>query len=534
MPGRSRPSGLLFPALLVAALAVIVFCNAIPGDFVFDDKLIQRDARIRGETSFWTIFVTDYWYKYIGTSADLYRPLTIASYALNYRLAGLSSPAFHCVNILLHAAVCVLVVVLVDALLRDRTLAIVAGLLFATHPLHTEAATGIVGRAEILSTLFLLAALCLHCRAYTLGGRGRTFWLPLALIAYFCALLSKETAIVGVGLLLLIDFIMHAGNQPAAAGATESRFTGWNLRQVAAVVGLYAGVAVVYVLIRYSVVGQFIQKPPPRSYLLLFDQPLVMRLCTALQILAIYLRLLIFPATLSADYSYRQVPLIDSLAAGAALSGLLAGVALCGAFVWAVRRRAWPAVFALGFFAICYTLVSNLLIPLQVLVAERLMYLPSVGFCVGLAWLWVQLARRCARAAAPRWLRHVPAGLVAAVVLLYSGRTIVRNFDWRNNETLYAATVRAAPECFAAHYNYSAILLRQPDRAELALEELLKAYAIRQDHYPSLVNLSSVYLGRGQLEKARDIALQGLKIRPDGAELRQLLNAAEAQLRRGG
>src|SRR5574341_621875 len=78
------------PVLLVGALAVLVYVNGLPGGFVFDDKLIQRDPRIQGQTSLWTIFATDYWYTYIGTSADLYRPLTILSYAFNYKLFGLS------------------------------------------------------------------------------------------------------------------------------------------------------------------------------------------------------------------------------------------------------------------------------------------------------------------------------------------------------------------------------------------------------------------------------------------------------------
>ena len=73
------------------------------------------------------------------------------------------------------------------------------------------------------------------------------------------------------------------------------------------------------------------------------------------------------------------------------------------------------------------------------------------------------------------------------------------------------------------------------EKEEIAIiEELVKAYNIRQDHYPSLVNLSSVYLDLGQPEKAREIALHGLQIRPDGKEIRQVLDAAEAQLRRRG
>ena len=507
--------------MLVAGLAVVVYLNGIPGAFVFDDKLIQRDPRINGQTSFWTIFVTDYWYTYIGTSADLYRPLTIASYALNHMAAGSSSPAFHVVNILLHALVSVLVVLLIDAVCAQRGLAIVAGALFATHPVHTEAVTGIVGRAEVLSTLFLLLALVLQARDYTLWGAGRRRWLPVSLLAYFCALLSKETAIVGPGLVGLIDYLRQAD-------APVSRDTRWNPRRTLGVVALYASVAVAYLVVRYAVVGRFIQKAPPRSYLLLFGQPLLTRIFTAFEVLAIYLRLLLFPLTLSADYSYRQVPLLDAPDA-VAVAGMLAALVLGAGFVWVVRRRVWTVVCALGFFLVSYSVVANFPIPLQVLVAERLMYLPSVGFCLAVAWAWAWLAWRLNTV--PH-LRYMPHGLLALLVLFYSTRTVVRNFDWRDAETIYAATVRAAPQCFAARFNYSAILMRQPGRSELALEQLEQAYQIRQDHYPALVNLSTLYLNTGRPEKAREIALQGLAVRPDGKEIRGVLESAEAQMRK--
>jgi len=326
--------------LLVVAVAVAVYLNGIPGQFVFDDKLIQRDPRISGQTSFWTIFVTDYWHAYIGTSHDLYRPLTIASYALNRMLTGLHPEAFHAVNIVLHAAASVLVVLLVEALLADGVLALAAGLLFAAHPVHTEAVTGIVGRAEVLSALFLLLALWVQARDYGVLGRGPRVGLPLALLAYFCALGAKETAIVGPGLVALVDRVQQQRRAPER----------WDWRRTAVRTALYVGVAATYVVIRYAVIGRFLQAPPPKSDVL-FGKPLAMRVVTACEIFAIYGRLLVLPRTLSADYSYRQVPLLDTLDTVAAM-GLLAAVAVAGVGLWALRRRVWPVWFAIGFFLV--------------------------------------------------------------------------------------------------------------------------------------------------------------------------------------
>ncbi len=521
----------------VALIAVVVYLNAIPADFAFDDKLIQRDPRINGSEGFWRIFVTDYWYKYIGTSADLYRPLTIASYALNFMIAGLNSSAFHAVNVVLHAAVCALVVILIDALLRDRLLALVCGLLFATHPIHAEAVTGIVGRAEILTALFLLLALYLHARQYTLRGVGQTVWLPVAGLAYFCALLSKETAIVGPGLLLLVDVVGRMRRRREVSdgrpGSTAEQRSAPRLAHTAGVLAMYVAIAAVYVWVRFLVVGVFLQKPPLKNYYLLFGHPLTTRLLTGFKVLAIYAKLLFFPVTLSADYSYRQVTLSESFDFLGPVVGMIAGLCLTGAFAYAVRARIVAVVFALGFFAVAYSVVSNLIVPIGVLVAERLMYLPSVGFCAALAWVGIALSRRYAPAFAVGWRRRIPVGLLVLVVALYSVRTVVRNVDWRDQESLYAATVRDSPECFAALFNYSAVLMqtsKRSDAQQLALEILLRAYAIRQDHFPSLVNLSLMYSTRGELEKARDFAQQGLKVQPNNKKIQTILKGIDNRL----
>jgi hypothetical protein len=531
-----RPfSQLLGPLLLVAVVAILAYANGLPGEFVFDDKLIQRDPRIIGTESFWRIFVTDYWYVYPGGSLDLYRPLTTASYALNVMLTGLSSPAFHGINLLLHAAVCILVVLLVDALLRDRLLAVISGLLFATHPVHTEAVTGIVGRAEILAALFLLIGLYLHARRYELRGRGPATWLPVAGIAYLCALLSKETAIAGVGLLLLVDGVDRAREAWAVAASREAHPSARALAQTITAVAMVLGIALAVLVVRYLVLGTFLQRPPPKDYYLLFGHPLTSRLLTGFKIVPIYLRLLFFPYTLSADYSYRQVVLSHTLDGPGPLIGLAAAVGLGLAFLWALRARVPALVFALGFFALSYSLVSNLVVPIGVLVAERLMYLPSIGFCVAIAWAGLALSRRYLWTASSGWIQRLPAAALVLLLLLYGGRTFVRNLDWRNPETLFAATVRASPECHAARFNYAAILMRlyptQPDKQALALEQLEKAYEIRPDHYAALVNMTVAYRGLGQLERARETALQGLRVRPNDPRMRGLLKTIEALIR---
>lgn len=306
----------------------------IPNGFVFDDKLIQRDPRILGDESFWTIFTTPYWLQStLRATADLYRPLAIASYALNFKLAGLHAPAFHAVNVVLHMATTALVVMLIDAVLRDRSLALVTGLLFAVHPVHTEAVTGVVGRAEVQSALFVMIALYLHARNYRTAGHEMVVWLPVALLSYAAALLSKETAVVAIGLFVLVDVVRRNLH---AAQATERAFG----MSALGVYAPYVAIVVVYLLVRQSVVGHVLQTSPAKDYYLLFGQPLGVRLVTGMYIFAEYLRLLLVPLKLSADYSYRQIPVIASFESWQPIAGLVATVLLAGAFLWAIRSRA--------------------------------------------------------------------------------------------------------------------------------------------------------------------------------------------------
>lgn len=505
--------------LVVAAVAMALYANGVPGDFVFDDKLIVRDPRIAGKEPFVTVFVTDYWYGFPGGTRDLYRPLTIASYALNRMLTGLRSPWFHAVNVVLHAVVCVLLVRLVDAVLGRRRLAVAAGLLFAAHPVHTEAVTGIVGRAELLAAAFLLAALLALAR--DASHRIRPGTSALAGFLYLCALGSKETALVGPGLAALVDFV---GQRRALPGARPG---GWDRRRTVLRTALFAAVLTVFVAIRFAVLGRLQAEAPKTPGRLLHHAPLETRLFTALQVFGIYLRLLLAPITLSADYSYRQVPPIDAPNA-LAVAGAVALVLLGGATVAAAARRAAPPLLALGLFFVPYAIVANFPLPIGVLVGERLLYLPSAGFCVAVAWLWEAWLRAGGRRAAGR--RGLVRGALAALILAYGARTVVRNLDWRNAETLYAATVRASPESGMAHYNYATVLMQDPANDARTLAHLERAHAIRPDLVPAIVMLTRLYLRTDRLEDARAAARRGLALAPDNAELRLLLSRAVSRI----
>jgi len=177
-----------FLVISLAGLAILPYLNALHAGLVFDDRyLASTHPVIKGAFSLARILTAPYWGEMQG--AMLWRPVTTLSFACDQRIGGGAVWWFHLINLILHATVTILWALLVRRLTGKAGLALVAGALFAVHPLHTEAVTWVSGRAELLAAGFGIAALHL---AFSRAGRGRARWLaPLAILF---AISSKESA----------------------------------------------------------------------------------------------------------------------------------------------------------------------------------------------------------------------------------------------------------------------------------------------------------------------------------------------------
>jgi hypothetical protein len=501
---RDRPVAAM---LLVALVAALPFLNALHNGFVLDDELIEKDARIH-QLDVGRILTTGYWDQLSTSGADVYRPAVILSYAVNYWVTGPNPASFHAVNVVFHVLTCLLLLGLLDVLFGMPRLGLAAALLFAAHPVHTEAVTGVVGRAEVQAAFFLLATLYLHARRYELRGLPAGGWLAVGLASFALALCSKETGVAAPALLLLSGCVDRG----------EARRAG--LRRAGRVVVLQLAVLGAYLVARHAVLGTMtVNAGTTRG--LLHGEPLGVRLATGLHVLAIYLRLLVWPLRLSADYSRPQVPLSHTLD-GSGIVALTAAGLLAAVLWWALRRDERPLVFAVGFFVCTYAVIGNLIIPIGVLVAERLMYLPSVGFCCGVAWLGVRAVQRGETFLGAPWARRAAGLGLALVVTLYTLRTVVRNADWVDEETLYAATVVTSPNSAQAHYRLGTKLLPKPGRLDDARREFERTLALAPGHYAATVNMTSVLEKLGRPEEALPFLAVALEWHPGDARLLRL------------
>jgi protein O-mannosyl-transferase len=422
--------------LVVGAVAIIVYIGALWNRFALDDNpVVLFNPLLHASGSVWRAFLTSYWPPQVG--GGLYRPLTMASYAVDWRIGQVAW--FHAMNVAWHAGASVLVAVLVRRWSGDRA-ALVSGLLFAVHPVHVEAVANIVGRAELMAALFALLAV------YAALGCDRVGWSAAALVG---GLLSKENAAVVPGLIVW-------GWMLGLARPSRRRMLGYAASWIA--------VAAAYAVTRETILNPLsrIENIAP---VFVGAAPWAVRL-TAVAAFADVARLLVFPLTLRVDYSPAERTLVTSPLDPRFVLGLLCLVALGGLIGLAWRRGRRVEAFGLGWIAIALLPVANLVFPVGVLVAERTLYLPSAGLALAAgAWL--------ADLAPARW-RVVAAALVVAGGV----RTALRVPVWRDLNTVVLSELEDSPRSYDGPAKMVVLYLNshQPERALDAFQLATRIY----------------------------------------------------------
>lgn len=491
----------VYPALFVALSAFALYLPALRNGFAYDDvAIIQQDERVHTLSNAHTFFTQGYWED---SELALYRPLATLSFAVDWSISGGRPTWFMFTNALWNAAACALLFLL---LARFATVGAAFGgaMLFAVHPVHVEAVANVVGRAELMAATFMLGGLLLW--PAMLEPKSRR--VPAVGALFALALLTKESAIMLPALLVLLD--------AARRELTPRTVSDWAHRRAAPLL-LMTGIAVGYLIIRALVLNGL---APARLDAALEVTSGVDRLLTALQTWPVYLRLLLFPVVLLADYG----PRILMPAVGVTPEAVAGGLILCllvfgGILAW-WRGRALESL-ALLWLPATLLPVSNLIIPIGIIVAERTLYLPSaaVAFAVVLA------ARRLPRAAP---MRIAAAGL-AVVIALFSVRTVIRIPDWRSTDVIFAALLRDRPDSFRAHW-HQARLAAASGRHDLALERYVQAVELWPYRPRLMIETTRAAVRAGNLPYAQGIARFAFQRWPTNVDAARLLAATTLDL----
>jgi Flp pilus assembly protein TadD len=491
--GRRWSGSLPWAIILLAAVTGAVYYNSLQNEFLFDDlETIVSVQRPGGPGGFGGVLR-------LIRGQPQYRPIRSASYAFDYAVSGLQPWGYHLSNIAYHGLAAIFVFLIAHTLFDRLGAALFAALLFAVHPIQTEAVTYLSGRRDLLSGLFVLAGFYAFLRY---RGTGRPTYLGLALLAYPLAFLSKESGVILPALCFGYDVIARTRITAPGVGprllrdlwvGTRGAFSQSRLLYLPFVV-LAAG-ATYYVLF-------LVRGTPQRAY---HGGSLWFSLLTQARVVLYYIKLLIFPVTLNADYSYNAFPVTTSWTDPKALASLAILAALVYGLIGCLRTRP-IAAFGGAWFFIALLPVSQI-IPHHEMMAEHFLYLPSVGFFLFVAAIADRVADR------PR-LAPALYGLGVVVLVLLALRTIWRNADWKDDLTIWSKTVETAPEAARARNNLGAAYLRRGQRAR-AQEQFEAAIRIKPDLAHVHANLGKIYLDREDLARAEGELVMALRLKRD-------------------
>lgn len=482
--------GSWLPAAMVAVLipaiaAMALYAVTIGGDFVFDDvHVIQVDDR-PADVSQWGRYFTE---SYNDGVDNLFRPLTSLSFALQTQIHGRDDAdawAFHLVNIVLYGLVCGLVGLWTLRLAEgDQAVAVwvacAAGLLFAALPVHVEVVAGIVGRAELLCTLFFISGMVLltsPLSPWRVAGFAGTMLLAIA---------AKEQ-----GLLM-----------PVVAGAWYLSQPRLRRMRLLNSYGSALALAIMFPLAGYLLGReQVLSMAWSREYLDPTIQPLIAaeghdRWLVPIALAGRYLALLVWPATLSLDYGTAVISPKASVADPYLWLGLLAIGLWSWAVAWSLRVR-WPAgiVLVIGF-AAAYGVISNIPFLIGTIFGERLIFLPSLFLVVFLALLvarWV--------AGQGRGMRISVVVLVGSLLVAGAWRTLWYAVQWDDRLELYQEQARVQPRSVRIRMLLGDEL-RRTGRLEEAATHAEAATELAPDYWDGWVLRSDVARDAGDLERA--------------------------------
>lgn len=451
--------------LIIIALALLCYANTLTLHFALDDRMVILESKYTlkgGWDSVKAIFTEDTFSGYFGAEHSIvaggrYRPMSQLTYMIECQLFGkdikdrigdlddyynihngdheayfYDTPlpfVCHLMNLLYFILLCLLIYEVLAKIFPEhegakwfQSLAFFAVILFAVHPIHTEAVANVKGRDEIFAMLGSFFAL--WCSLKYVDTR-KWYWLVVSLLAFTFGIFSKENTITFLAVLPLTLFYYKNDNK---------RTADYFITLIPMLIG-----SVFFIWARYKVLGSMM---PPDLTSNILNNPYVhstraQQIATTLITWAIYLKLLFFPHPLTHDYYPHQIAITDF--SNPLVWLILAGcIALVGYSIWKLKKKTVPA-FAILYFIITFSITSNLLFNVGTFMNERFVFMPSVGFTLLVGW-WLYLLSTSKLPA----LQKTAVGITAVVCLLFGIKTFTRNFTWMDDFTLFLTDVKTS------------------------------------------------------------------------------------------
>ena len=436
-----------------------------------------------------------------------YRPLRWLSHAIEYKFYGLNPTGYHITNITLHVLTSILVYLTIFALVKNSRTAFFAALLFAVHPVHTDSVTYISGRRDILSTLFYILGFYLFLEH---RKKKRLKFLTLAFASYLLALASKEMAVTLPAIFFFYDFLHSLPDEGSpikrSISALKNTITSHKL--------LYSFFFLMAIL--FAAYKVLLKSPSNKEGF--YGGDLYIQLLTVSKILIHYIKQLLFPINLIADYSFNSFPLPSSLFEPGVLFSLMALCAIAFLTLKLIVRNKIMAFCLIWFFVTLLPVCH--IFPHHELLAEHYLYLPSFGFVLLIAMVFEQLLT------SPRWKNYIQISFVL-LIILFSIRTIYRNYDWKDSFTIWKKTVKTVPNCARALNNLG-IEYYERKEGRKAKSLFQQAINIQPSYEKAYYNLGNFYRSQQQFQHALEMYKKAAQMQPKNFKAHNNLGNAYA------
>jgi len=446
--------------LILLFAAVLSYANSLHNQFIWDDEdWILRNTTVK-DWHRWPALFTQNSIQGARKGSNFYRPIQAISHGIDYMVWGYKLSGHHASNIFFHAVAAILLFLLLKSIF-SQGMAFLSALFFAIHPVQTEAITYISGRADPMSVLFILLSILLFEKN-----------ILLSCLAFLFAIFSKESALLTPALILL--YIV---------------FRDRDVKRELKYLLPFIAIIIVYGILRLTVLdfSHTIPENAPKAF---FYVPFYIRLCTFLKTLPVYFGILLWPFGLHME---RDMALSYSIFEPKAFLGLFIVITifLTG---FACRKRYKFLLFSAAWFFISIFPNSNI-IPINALIYEHWLYLPSIGFFVVVAWCMDRLLSK------GKAFRPLALLLITLISSFYIWRTYERNREWHNPISFYESTIRHKPDSARLHNNL-AMAYADAGRPEDAIREYKKAIELGDYYAQPHYNLSNIYIGKGDYDAA--------------------------------
>lgn len=471
--------------ILIILITALTYANSLKNDFVYDDYWVIIDNKfVQSLKNLPLVFSGKYLteakdinflgvHKDIGSGETTYRPVVTLTYFIDYHLWQFNAFGYHLLNLLLHIFNSILVYFLAASITKKNTIALLASLLFALHPVNSEAVNAISFREDLLCFLFFVSSLLLYIRSDDYNNPKKAFVYISSLILFLLSLFSKEMAISLPIVIILYDY--YYGKPAPIINRFKYRYLGYFIASV------------IYLLIWGLLIGN---RNQPFKHI---DYSFYAYIFTMSVAVMRYIQWLLIPVGIHATIN--DPSLVFSAVTWKAVISILL-ILICVVIGFKAFRRSREISFSIAWFFITLSPVLNIF-SLNNIMASRYLYIPVFGFCLLISILLLKLFYAGSLKTGGFMAKYA----IAAILIIYSMLTVMRNAVWKDNISLWSEIVRYYPNNASAHSNLGSHFFEN-NLFDSAINEYSKALRLNPDAAEYYNGLGACYYSKGMLDEA--------------------------------